>query len=209
MRREPPSRPAIASPTVDRTRWFDQRVGAEMKCVVLATDRNEVTPPLTAPSIAFCRSMREGFPKHRPKPLYFRAPFPSLGSASLPQRTASKRAPAPRNGRPNALMQVVPGDFGDDFEAGNRARDLDPSRKQPTDRKCVERPQCPPTDGLQDRSCVCFCSAERYHRVRLPAGRGENVSRWALRPTRRISWNSPWTACSITGILLAIMQKTL
>ena len=94
-----------------------------------------------------------------------------LGSASLPQRTASKRAPAPRNGRPDALMQVIPGDFGDDFEAGNRARDLDPSRKQPTDRKCVERPQCPPTDGLQDRSCVCFCSAERYHRVRLPAGR--------------------------------------
>jgi hypothetical protein len=44
-------------PTVDRTRWFGQRVGAEMKWVLAAHRiRNEV-PPLTAPSVDLIDAM--------------------------------------------------------------------------------------------------------------------------------------------------------
>jgi len=35
-------------PTVDRTRWFDQRVGAEVKCVVLANDRTALRSKIVA-----------------------------------------------------------------------------------------------------------------------------------------------------------------
>jgi hypothetical protein len=63
---------------------------------------------------------------------------------------ASKPTSAPRNGRPDPLVQVIPGDFGYDLEAGNRSRDLDPARQNPTDRKCIERSQRPPTEGFED-----------------------------------------------------------
>jgi hypothetical protein len=49
---------------------------------------------------------------------------------------------------------------GDDLKARDRARNLDPAGQKPTDRKCIERPQGPPTDGLEHRSRMCFCSAE-------------------------------------------------
>src|SRR5258708_1122603 len=81
----------------------------------------------------------------------------------------SKLTPTPGDGAPPPLVKVIPGDLGCDLEGGNRARDLDPPREKPADRKRVERPQGPPTDGFKDRPGVCLCSAKRYHPVRLPA----------------------------------------
>src|SRR6202022_3071959 len=75
-------------------------------------------------------------------------------------RTSSKSAAAPGDGRPDAFVKVIPGDFGYDLDACNRTGDLDPARQEPADRKGVERSQHPPTHGLKDRPCVRLCSPE-------------------------------------------------
>jgi hypothetical protein len=68
--------------------------------------------------------------------------------------------PAPLNGCPNAFVQIVPNNFGDDLEASDRSRNFDPAREKPTDRKRVERSQRPPADGLENRAQMCLCSPE-------------------------------------------------
>src|SRR3982074_2574697 len=47
---------------------------------------------------------------------------------------APPSAPAPGDGCPDALVQIIPGDFGNDLEACDRARDLDPAREEPANR---------------------------------------------------------------------------
>ena len=75
--------------------------------------------------------------------------------------------PAPMDRRPDALVQIIPGDLGDDLEAGDRAGDLDPARQEPADRKGIERSQGAPTEGLENRPCVRLCSAKSNHPARL------------------------------------------
>ena len=71
------------------------------------------------------------------------------------------RATAPVDGCPDPLVQIVPGDFGGDFEASNRPGDRDPARHEPADGKGVERSKRPPTDGFEDRPRVRLCAAEQ------------------------------------------------
>jgi hypothetical protein len=71
-----------------------------------------------------------------------------------------RSAPAPGDGRPDSFVKVIPRNFSDDLEAGNRTRDFDLAGKKPTDRKRVERSQRPPTDGFENRPCMRFCSTE-------------------------------------------------
>src|ERR1035437_9381610 len=89
---------------------------------------------------------------------------------------------APGDRRPDALVKIIPKDLGQDLEGGNQTRDLDLAGQEPADRKRVERSQCPPTDGLKDRPCVCLCSAERTHQVCLLSLTIINVSRRHLLP---------------------------
>src|SRR5258708_869100 len=100
-------------------------------------------------------------------------------------------APAPGNGGPDALVEIVPGDFGRDLEPGNRARDLYPAGEKPADRERVERSQCAPADRLEDRSDVRLCSAERNHRVRLHKLRMTKSSTLAPSARQRALPNSP------------------
>jgi hypothetical protein len=75
-----------------------------------------------------------------------------LGATHRPRAgTARRSAAAPRDGGPDALVKVVPGDFGDDLEAGDRSGYFNPARHEPTDREGIERSQGAPTHGLEDR----------------------------------------------------------
>src|SRR5665647_31015 len=89
---------------------------------------------------------------------------------------------APGDRGPDALVKIIPKDLGQDLEGGNQTRDLDLAGQEPADRKRVERSQCPPTDGLKDRPCVCLCAAERTHQVCLLSLTIINVSRRHLLP---------------------------
>src|ERR1700738_1117905 len=52
--------------------------------------------------------------------------------------SASLLAPAPGNGGPDALVEIVPDDFGRDLKRGDRARDLHPAREEPAGRESVD-----------------------------------------------------------------------
>lgn len=75
---------------------------------------------------------------------------------------------APRNGRPDALVKVIPGDFGRDLKGGDRSGDFDPARHEPADREGIERSKGPPTDGFEDRPRMCLCSSKRTHHSLCP-----------------------------------------
>lgn len=70
---------------------------------------------------------------------------------------------APRDDRPDALVKVIPGNFGRDLEAGDRSGDFNPARHEPADREGIERSHGPPTDGFEDRPRMRLCSAKRTH----------------------------------------------
>src|SRR6202158_1919398 len=92
-----------------------------------------------------------------------RHPAPK-GDAPVPApRSSSSLASAPGDGRPDALVNIIPDDFGCDLEGCDRSRYFNPARHEPADRKCIERSQGPPTDGLEDRSCVFLLFAQGYY----------------------------------------------
>jgi len=75
------------------------------------------------------------------------------GRTWLPAQSQScSTVPSPANGGPDSLVQVIPGDLGDELEPGNRAGDSDPAGQEPANNESVERPQHPPADGLDNRS---------------------------------------------------------
>ena len=76
---------------------------------------------------------------------------------------------APQNGRPDALVKVIPGNFGSDLKGSDRSRDFYPARHEPADREGIERSKGPPTDGLEDRPRMCLSSAKRTHPLCPPA----------------------------------------
>jgi hypothetical protein len=69
--------------------------------------------------------------------------------------------------RPDPLMQIVPRYLGHDLKTGNRSRDFNPARHEPADRKCIERPQRPPTDGFENGPRMCLYSAKYNHPAQL------------------------------------------
>src|SRR5487761_1951873 len=73
-----------------------------------------------------------------------------------PPEASIHSATPPVNGRPDPLVKVIPRYLGYDLEAGNRPGDLDPAGEEPADGKRIERPQRPPADGFENRSCVCL-----------------------------------------------------
>jgi hypothetical protein len=46
-------------------------------------------------------------------------------------------AAPPRDGRPSAFMKVIPGDFSDDFQAGDRSSYFNPASHEPADREGI------------------------------------------------------------------------
>jgi hypothetical protein len=68
---------------------------------------------------------------------------------------------------PDPLVQIIPGNLGHDLETGNRPCDFDPARHEPADRKCIERPQRPPTDGLENGPRMRLYTAKYGHPAQL------------------------------------------
>ena len=70
-----------------------------------------------------------------------------------PKSYGSRMTPvSPRDDRPDPLMQVIPGDLGDDLHSSDRACNRHSAGHEPTDRKRVQGPQRPPAYGLEHRS---------------------------------------------------------
>src|SRR5665213_1380624 len=120
-----------------------------------------------------------------------------------------RSASAPGNCRPDPLVQIIPGDLGDDLKAGDRTRDLDPARHEPADREGIQRSHRPPAYGFDDRSCVCLCGAEQNNPVCLPFDNAGNLTRpalsacpsHALRPMPK-SQGCSWSGSAFCCILL-------
>src|SRR5215471_19131203 len=72
-------------------------------------------------------------------------------------------ASSPRDDRPDPLVEIIPGDLGDDLHSGDRACDLHSTGHEPTDGKRVERAECAPAYGLEHRSRMRFCPAKKGH----------------------------------------------
>src|SRR5258707_10662142 len=70
---------------------------------------------------------------------------------------------APGDRGPDALVKVIPPDFGDELKPRNQTRQLKLAGQIPADRERIERSEHPPTDGFKDRPCMCLCSAEHTH----------------------------------------------
>src|ERR1700721_4231332 len=58
-----------------------------------------------------------------------------------PRAPTRHSAAAPRDGRPDALVEVIPGDFSDDLEAGDRSGDFTPPRNNPSEPEGTRCPQ--------------------------------------------------------------------
>lgn len=66
--------------------------------------------------------------------------------------TLVQSAAPPGNSPPNTLVKIVPCNFCYDFEASNRAGNLDSSREKPADRERIQGSERTPADGLENRS---------------------------------------------------------
>src|SRR4030088_1996752 len=114
------------------------------------------TSPMSARAVTRIGGAREicSPPASTPIPIPTGDPIGRASRIDAGRDGRPRSAPAPGDGRPDAFVKVIPADFGYDLEGSNRTRDLDPARHEPADRKCVERSQRPPTDGLKHRPGV-------------------------------------------------------
>ena len=66
--------------------------------------------------------------------------------------------PAPGDGGPEALVQIIPGNLRSDFKNRDRAGSLNPARHEPANDEGIDSSERPPTDRFQNRSRVRLCT---------------------------------------------------